>query len=134
VLLDEQGVLSVRVMTVDGHPVAGQLLTLQRQGLDLVTSPTSSNGQLQFAGLSGGLYSLRIADQVSYVRVWTAAAAPPSASVQLLVVLGDDVQRAQQPFCNLFGQEPIMIGLLIAAAIAIPIAVHNSGTDVPDGS
>lgn len=46
----------------------------------------------------------------------------------------DDGCAGPNPFCGILGNEPVMIGLLVAAAIAIPIAVHNSQADSDDAS
>jgi hypothetical protein len=66
-------------------------------------------------------------------RAWTHAAAPPAATDQLTVVDGPPLIRGQQPFSAVF-TNPLFIGLVIAAAIAIPIAVHNAQHDHPSGS
>jgi hypothetical protein len=134
VRLDSRGSFQARVLSPEGQPLGRLGCTLQASGQTLVTSPTAADGSLRFDGLSGGVYNLQIDQQVLHVRLWTAEAAPPGAVPELLIVHGSQLQRAQQPLCNLLGQEPIMIGLLIAAAIAIPIAVHNSGSDAPPSS
>jgi len=46
---------------------------------------------------------------------------------------GGNLMHGQQPFSAIF-TNPLFIGLVIAAAIAIPIAVHNSQSDRPPGS
>ena len=51
--------------------------------------------------------------------------APPAASQSLLLVKDGETIRGQQPIANLF-TSPLVIGLVLAAAIAIPIAVNNS--------
>jgi len=51
----------------------------------------------------------------------------------LTVVADQQVVRGQQPFSAIF-TNTLFIGLVIAAAIAIPIAVHNSQDDQPSGS
>ncbi len=103
-------------------------VVLLRDGQTIATGLSNEEGRVTFSGLSGGPCQLRIEEQITAVRLWTATAAPPVAVDQLLVVSDQNVQRAQQSLCHLCGQEPLMIGLLIAAAIAIPIAVHDSGS------
>jgi hypothetical protein len=44
------------------------------------------------------------------------------------MVAGEGVERGQRPFSDLLSG-PLLIGLLIAAAVAIPIAIHNSQDD-----
>jgi hypothetical protein len=44
------------------------------------------------------------------------------------------VERGQRPFSDLFFADPLLVGLVVAAAIAIPIAVSSSRNDRPAGS
>ena len=88
-------------------------------------SVSDANGQFHFPRAKPGMY--QVASQQSYqlCRCWAANTAPPAASKQLLMVEGDQTIRGQRPIGELLSG-PVLIGLIIAAAIIIPIAVHNA--------
>ena len=88
-------------------------------------SVSDANGQFHFPRAKPGMY--QVASQQSYqlCRCWAANTAPPAASKRLLMVEGDQTIRGQRPIGELLSG-PVLIGLIIAAAIIIPIAVHNA--------
>jgi hypothetical protein len=45
-----------------------------------------------------------------------------------MMVSSPQLVRGQQPISAVFSN-PLLIGLIIAAAIAIPVAIHNSQDD-----
>jgi hypothetical protein len=65
---------------------------------------------------------------VHLCRCWAAGTAPPAAQGEVLLVPIGLVERGQRPIGEILAN-PILIGLIIAAAIALPIAVHNSKDD-----
>jgi hypothetical protein len=133
VRLDERG--SVRGILIDaaGQPLATRSVVLQQTGAAVCSTETDAAGGFAFRGLAGGVYRLIVGDQTVTCRVWTHGAAPPTATDQLTVVAGPPLIRGQQPFSEIF-RNPLFVGLIIAAAIAIPIAVHNAQDDQPSGS
>lgn len=136
VMLGAGGTLRLRIVSRAGQPAAGVTLQLLDPSALELRQPitTGPDGAAHWQGLQGGVALLRLGHQLQTIRLWTAAAAPPAALQELLVVQEEPVVRGQQPFLCLFGQEPIMLAVLVAAAIAIPIAVHSSGSDAPTGS
>lgn len=133
VRLDEQG--SLRGMLVDekGQPLAARPAVLEQVGGAVFSAATDGAGKFVFRGVSGGMHRLVVGQGSVACRVWTQAAAPPSATEQLTVVAGPPLVRGQQPLSAVF-TNPLFIGLVVAAAIAIPIAVHNAQNDHPSGS
>ena len=130
VVSTENGAFTAQVMSSSsGSPLVSESVSLSRDNEVIAAARSSNDGTVSFAGLDTGLYELQVGGSIQYVRLWHPKKAPPSAIHQLLLVKDRDVQRAQQDFCCcLLGQEPIMIGVLIAAGIAIPLAVHESGS------
>ena len=131
VSLDPTGSLHARLLSREGQPIPGKEVGITQRGVAVTSGLSDQDGNVQLRGLTGGQYELRVgSDQqdMTLLRVWTAKAAPPIASSHLLIVPNQQVERGQQPFCNFFGSEPLMIGVIVAAAIAIPIAVHESGS------
>jgi hypothetical protein len=133
VRLDQQGTLRGRLVDLEGLPVAGQELELLRGGQSAAQAVSGDAGQFDFAGLPAGVYQIHFDSCAVTCRAWTAAAAPPAARDQLVVLAAPATVRGQQPIQCLF-RNPLFIGLVVAAAIAIPIAIHNAKDDRPPGS
>jgi len=113
---------SDRPQSVDGKLIApnGKIIRFR----------TDAAGSFEVAGVGGGAYRLVVGKQDTSLRLWKHGTAPPTAQPILDLRDGNPVHRGQQPLsCFLPSGETILIGLLLAAAIAIPIAVHNSGDD-----
>jgi hypothetical protein len=89
---------------------------------------TSEDGRFLFAGLSGGTYVVALRSQSTACRCWAPHTAPPAAGQQLLLIDQGDLARGQRPFGEMI-TNPFVIGGLIVAALAIPIAIHNSDKD-----
>jgi len=133
VRLDQRGAVCGRLLDVAGRPLADRPVVLQPTEGESRAAQSDAAGDFVLPRISAGVHRLTAAGQTVNCRVWTHAAAPPSATDQLTVVAGDSIVRGQQPFSCIF-TNPLFIGLVIAAAIAIPIAVHNSQNDRPPGS
>jgi hypothetical protein len=133
VRLDERGAVRGRLLDASGQGLADRPVVLQQAGGTVSRVQTDSGGGFVLQRVSGGVHQLTAGDGTVTCRVWTHAAAPPSATDQLTVVAGQPLVRGQQPFSAIF-TNPLFIGLVIAAAIAIPIAVHNAQDDHPSGS
>jgi hypothetical protein len=131
--------------------LAGQTILLSN-GRSVASTTTNDRGEFEFAGVKGGAYSVHTGEQTQTCRVWTSAAAPPSATRGLMIVQGDQAVLGQNrgPFIGCgtpvycgtpvggagLGmrealRNPLVIGGIVAAAIAIPVAVHNSNDDDP---
>jgi hypothetical protein len=145
--------LPVRVVDVAlgaNGTLTGQLL--DRQGRQLPISQivvtngqetwktyTNEQGHFRLEGLVGSTYQVQAVGQIQIVRAWSEGTAPPQASKSLLLVYdnsvvlgqncgapvcGSGVGGAKHPLAN-----PLIFGGLVAAAIAIPVAIHNSDDD-----
>ena len=133
VRLDERGLLRGKLVSTTGQPLATRPVVLQQAGGTACSTETDAAGGFVLRGVRAGVHRLVVDERSVACRVWTNAAAPPSAIDQLTVVAGPPLIRGQQPFSAVF-TNPLFIGLVIAAAIAIPIAVHNAQNDHPSGS
>jgi hypothetical protein len=119
------------VYSAEGHLMAGKAVVLAQSDQELQQTTTDKEGRFAFRGLRGGLYWLTVDRSSQVFRVWTEVAAPPHALTEVVLVSGGVVRRGQHPFGELFVCNPIVLGLIIAAAIAIPVAVHNSAERRP---
>ena len=127
VRLDERGAVRGILIDVAGQPLAARPVVLQRTSGTMCSTETDAAGGFVLRGVRSGVHCLVVGDRSVTCRVWTHAAAPPAATDQLTVVAGPPLMRGQQPFYAIF-QNPLFIGLVIAAAIAIPVALHDDGS------
>ena len=131
VALAAGGILSGHV---DAKQFADNPIRLIASDGTTVSFQPSADGAFQIKGVPGGTYQITAGDTTTSLRLWKAETAPPSACATLKLDQQTLVARGQQPLSALMPNgESIFIGLLLAAAIVIPIVVHNSGDD-GDGS
>lgn len=121
-----QGRLIGQFVDAQGQPRSHQIVILQRVGGNPLQTQTDQQGRFVFEQVSGGLYQIATSDAAMACRCWSDTAAPPSAIREILIVSGDGIERGQRPLADVLFSGPFLIALVIAAAIAIPIAVHNS--------
>ena len=150
------GELPMRVVDVAlGHNgvLFGQLLDRQSRQLPITqihltngvrewTTYTDEQGYFRVEGLVGSTYQVQAAGQVQIVRAWAQGTAPPQAVEGLLLIHDNSVvlgQHCGSPVCGSMIcaakhplSNPFILGGLVAAAVAIPVAIHNSdGNDDP---
>lgn len=121
------GLLNGRLHDTNGKPLADHelVLTDQSTGRRIVCT-TDPEGRFTATELRGGVYQVAADENVSVCRLWAPDTAPPHARHRLLVVKGLQVERGQRPLADAIFSTPTLLVLMIVAAIAIPIAVHNS--------
>jgi hypothetical protein len=103
-------------------------MVLAQAGKEIAVVRTDAGGVFAFRQVRGGVYQLIVDRAAVTCRVWTAQAAPPAAAEQLVLVAPTATVRGQQPFSAVF-TNPLVIGLIVAAAVVVPIAVHNAHKD-----
>ena len=127
VVLQPGNIVAGEVLSADGTPlVEGEVVVhLGRHEVTRVT--TNQLGEFAAEVPRGGVYVISSSAGALLVRTWTAAAAPPNSLYRVAITPQSTVIRAQ----NSDGGFNPLLGLLlaggIAAAIAIPIALNNSG-------
>lgn len=133
VALDRQGSLRGQVVDVDGQQIADAKVAAVQQGKIVAQGKTDAAGRYEIAGLKSGVYQVVTDDGITVCRVWSAGTAPPAAQSDALIVNGDPVIRARLGRGGGvigFLSNPWVLGALVAAAIAIPLALD----DDDDGS
>jgi hypothetical protein len=143
VLTDAHG-LQGRVYNAQGKPLTGIDVFVVAPNGEHVRTRTNELGDFEVNGLKGGVYQLAAGHGSQMVRAWTEGTAPPAAEKQVLLVSDPRVLAAQyEP--GTFGHfleegklmlsNPLVVGGIIAAAVAIPVAIHNADDDdAPSGS
>jgi hypothetical protein len=142
--LTQSGSLRGVVYSAQGTPLEGVdvlVMTIDGQG---VRSRTTAGGEFAVDGLKGGVYQVVAGHGSQVVRAWAEGTAPPAAERQVLIVSDPNVALGQwEPGTfGYFLQEakytlsnPLVVGGIIAAAVAIPVAIHNADDDdEPSGS
>ncbi len=126
--LDSQRALPGQYVDANGQPRRGVQIQLRSGNQVVGVATTDEQGRFRFPVAQGGVYQVAAADSLAICRAWAPRTAPPQAQPSLLLVSGVDVTRAQRPFGEIV-TNPLVIAAAIAAAVAIPIAIHNSGDD-----
>jgi hypothetical protein len=134
VVLSDSNELRGTVVDPDGTARVGISVTLVRSGERIASIVTDDHGVFRIGDVKPGLYELHATSGACLCRIWTRKTAPPSAARSILVVDGMTAERGQQPISEVFCNDPILMATIVAAAIAIPIAVHKSREDALPGS
>lgn len=126
VALAAGGALRGEVVNGAGHPLVGTVVRV-RQGQEIIaTRLTGRRGEFEVTGLRGGLYLIETEQTSRHCRLWTTGAAPPAAIDRLLIVAGETLSRGQRPFREFFFNDAVLVGAVVGAAVAIPVAIQDS--------
>ena len=129
VALRDGGVLIGQVVNPQGVPVAGAPVSLRYQGKELVAARAGKEGYFAFKGMRGGVYQIATRDGLGVYRVWSPGTAPPVAEQGALVIAGSNVVRGQggsTPPLKVLLANPLVIGAVVATAVAVPVAIHSA--------
>lgn len=119
------GGLSGLATDSSGRPQAGVRVVARSMDGATVATTTNAAGQFQFASLRAGMVAIQAGEQVSLQRLWTAEAAPPSASrAPLHFVVHDSAplvrgQLVDGPWNTTAFGGLVALGLLAGAIVAI---------------
>lgn len=143
VKLLEGGVLLGQVVDLQGIAAQEAPVAILANNQVLATSQTRSDGYFAFRNLRGGVYQLTTTDGQGVYRLWAPGSAPPSAQDGALLVAGSNTVRGQTYITNGFFprltggpvgfwlSHPLVIGGLVATAVAVPVILHNRDKDSP---
>lgn len=127
--LSAGGVLRGQVVDSLGTAKAGSTVIVVKNGQVAGTAKTDATGAFEVAGLSGGVYQIQTEQGGGNYRLWAPRTAPPAASDSALIVNSNDVMLGQDRPIMSWLSNPWVLGGLVAAAIAIPLALdHDSGS------
>jgi hypothetical protein len=127
------GMLVGQIVDGQGVPQPKAPVSLIQGNKTLTTATTNRGGFFAVKGVPAGTYQVAAGKTQGVYRVWAPGTAPPGAQRAALMVVGQGPARAQQ--CNGSGplgywlSNPWVIAGLIAAAVAIPVAIHNHQID-----
>jgi hypothetical protein len=138
VALRDGGVLLGQVVDPQGKGVQGTTVALRHYDREVVKTSTGAEGYFAVKEVRGGVYQIASGDGVGVYRLWAPGTAPPAAAEGALLVAKDTVIRGQQPPAippraqlKTFLANPLVIGGIVATAVAVPVAIHNSRSSSP---
>ena len=143
VALEAGGTLHGQAVDVHGSPLARTPVAVRHLDREVARTISDESGHFRLTGLRGGLHGIVIGQTATVCRLWAPNTAPPSAQPAALVVVGDEQVLAQggcgplgcNPCCapsrackrlKCWLANPLVIGGIIATAVAIPVALHNA--------
>lgn len=127
--LRKGGLLLGQVVEADGKPVAETTVSLRRLGSEVATTVTDRSGYFFVKGLRGGSYEITTDRTRGIYRLWAPNTSPPGAQRGALIVVGGRQVRGQQgPIWYWLGN-PWVIAGVVAAAVAVPVAIHQNRVD-----
>ncbi len=136
VQLTSAGSLQGQLVTNTGQAVPNAKIIVRspsdKQGVSQQLT-TDKDGRFQATGLKTGTLVLQAGEETYAVRVWKDGTAPPKSisTVALVQANGQEVVRGNRFTDRVNGLTPkqkIGLGLLVAGAIIIPIAVDDDGS------
>lgn len=128
VAMTDGGVLQGQVVDLQGGGVAGVPVSVKAQNQEVVQTTTTEGGKFTIKGLRDGVYQLVAGKGQGVYRVWASKTAPPSAQKNAIVYTQGGGGGGG---LKMFLANPIVIAGLVATAIAVPVALANSGSSSP---
>jgi hypothetical protein len=132
------GMLVGQVLDAAAQPSPGTDVSILSDSEAIASTRTDESGRFAVAGLRGGVHQVHAGDAARVCRLWTPGTAPPKSTSTVQIVTGEDVVRGQwgPPPGNGFlkkakvwATNPFVVGGIVAAAVAIPVALHNADDD-----
>lgn len=130
VALRDGGILVGQAVDAEGQPLAKAAVSVHQSDREVAKTLTNQAGWFAVRGLQGGTYQIVAGPAGGVYRLWTPATAPPSALQSALVTAGSPRVRGQQgPLGSWLCCNPWILAGIVAAAVAIPVAIHNARVD-----
>lgn len=126
VRLSKGGVLTTRVVDLQGRPLAGELVEVLHRGQPVAKAESDEDGLVTIAGLRPGQHEIATLSGSLPCRFWAAETAPPVAVAVPAVVNDPSLVRGQFGAFNL----PMLVyaGATIAAVV-IGVDAMNTADD-----
>lgn len=129
VRLQAEGMLTTRVVDLQGNPVVGEHIAVMYRGKEVAASVSDEEGVAAVSGLRPGLHAIVTPTGTTACRFWNADSAPPSATDFPAVVSDEQIIRGQLGAFNL--PMFVVLGTSIAALV-IGIDANNTANDAKD--
>lgn len=129
VKLAQGGILTARVVDLQGKPVVSEHVSVMFQGKEIAALISDSRGVVAVRGLRPGLHAIVTPTGTMACRLWNADTAPPTATAIPAVVSDTEVIRGQFGAFNL--PQIVVLGAA-AAGIALAVNANNTAKDTQD--
>ena len=129
VALAADGSMRGRVVSLEGLGQGEVSVVARLAGREVARATSDKTGYFSLAVPRGGVYEVQAGSQITLYRLWAARTAPPAAVEAALIVVGEEVLRAQIMPLKYWLDDPYFMTAVAAAAIGIPIVVHNANID-----
>ena len=127
--LHQGGTFVGQVVNAQGAPQDKVPVSLLRGNKTLVTTSTNKGGFFAISRVPAGTYRAVAGKTQGVYRIWAKGTAPPKSQPGALLVVGQGPVRAQTGPIGYWLGNPWIIAGLVAAAVAIPVAIHNHQID-----
>ncbi|MDA1050458.1 MAG: carboxypeptidase-like regulatory domain-containing protein [Planctomycetota bacterium] len=141
IALQPGGILNGQVLNEQAVAQGQAKVAVVHKGKPLTVTETDKDGRFVVTGLEPGVYELHLAQGGGAYRVWAPRTAPPAAEQGVLLVqdnrvvrgLGGDIGKGGAGPSKGGGHfgwlaNPWVLGALVAAAIAIPLALDDDAS------
>ncbi len=129
VKLAEGGILTARIVDLQGKPVGGEQVSVMFQGKEIAAVVSDADGVAAVRGLRPGLHAIVTPTGTTACRLWNADTAPPTATAVPAVVSDAEIIRGQFGAFNL----PMIVVLAAAAAgLVVAVDAKNTADDAQD--
>ena len=130
VALRPGGMLLGQAVDFQGCPLAGVEVVLCMTGCRVAVARADDSGYFLVRGLRGGVYEIAAGPAFGVFRLWATDTAPPTAQAGALVAATSQGIRANDPVgkspISYWLDKPVVVAGVVAAAVAIPLAVHSN--------
>ncbi len=129
IALADGGVLHGQVVDLQGGRAATNVpVSVKAQDREIARAVTTADGRFSVPGLRGGVYQLVAGDGQGVYRMWAPKTAPSSAQNNAIVYTQCPQPRST---AKMLLANPIFIAGVVATAVAVPVALANSGHASP---
>ena len=130
VALRDGGILVGQAVDTTGNPLSEVPVSVWQSDREVAKAATNQAGWFVVKGLQNGTYQIVAGPAGGVYQLWTPNTAPPSARQSALVVAGGPRVRGQQgPLGHWLCCNPWILAGIVAAAVAIPVGIHNARSD-----
>jgi len=126
----QNGLLVGGLVDASGRGVENAPVVIAQQGKPVLEMKTDSEGRFAAAGLKPGVYQVVSHGGLNNYRVWEEGSAPATAKKGVIHRVDPEVARggSSNPLLS-FLANPIVLAMIVAAAIAIPLALDDDDND-----
>lgn len=126
--MDNAGNLCGILLDNRGAAVAGARIVVLKDGQEVTSSVTRSDGLFVVAGLRGGVYQVRAGDSFIPVRAWVPGTAPPAAQAVVRIPYASVVRGQIPPDGPIYNPWAVSAAAVLAGGAAYGLYTIDSGS------